>query len=163
MKTLTIVKFGGRLLYTINQKGSANIYTTNIKSNKENHLFNTVVAFSNKKDAFMFAHSLENHIKENKVMPDFIMNDLDNSIFNIHNLDIKNDVDEINDIDTLELSNLFISKSDYYELQNIINTHNMNLLICEKDYSNYMQYNGKIYSASENPNDYVDLFNSIYL
>lgn len=136
-------------IYTIHNNESK-IFSGNIKS----HITNkpVILSFTSKHDANKFAYLLE----KNDINPEYILGLSDNSLYtpNEHLI--------IPNFDNIELSKYKIENYDSHYLYRLLIKYNINLLICDKDILDNMRYTGNIYYSSDNPNDYVDIFNATY-
>ena len=66
-------------------------------------------------------------------------------------------------LDEYDFKNLYIRKWDSYHLKEYSHVHYTNLFVLDNfDYDESVQLKGKIYEASEDPYEYIDILNSIY-
>lgn len=131
-----IVKFGGRLLYSIHQKNDGKVFSLSYQENEHSISRTSILSFKNKEDATIFAYMLEANTKNKpteKILEDF------------------------------EFKKLYIQKWDSYHLKEYSHIHYANLFVLDNfDYDTSVHLKGKIYEASEDPTEYIDILNSIY-
>lgn len=131
-----IVKFGGRLLYSIHQKNDGKAFSLFYQETEESISRTSILSFKNKQDAIIFAYMLETDIKKKptqKILDDF------------------------------QFKKIYIRKWDSYHLKEYVHVHYANLFVLDNfDCDTSVQLKGKIYEASEDPTEYIDILNSIY-
>lgn len=131
-----MIKFGGRLLYSIHQKNDGKAFSLSYQETEESISRTSILSFKNKQDAMVFAYMLEADTKKKpseKILQEF------------------------------EFKKLYIRKWDSFHLKEYLHIHYANLFVLDNfDYDKSVQLKGKIYEASEDPNEYIDILNSMY-
>ena len=131
-----MIKFGGRLLYSIHQKNDGKAFSLSYQETEESISRTSILSFKNKQDAMVFAYMLEVDTKKKpseKILQEY------------------------------EFQKLYIQKWDSFHLKEYLHIHYANLFVLDKfNYETTIELNGKIYEASEDPNEYIDILNSIY-
>lgn len=131
-----IVRFGGRLLYSIHQKNDGKVFSLSYQESEESISRTSILSFINKQDAKVFAYMLESNTK-------------------------KKPTEKL--LDEYDFKKLYIQKWDSYHLKEYSHVHYANLFVLENfDYDESVQLKGKIYEASEDPSEYIDILNSMY-
>lgn len=136
------VLFGGRFIFTVNQKKNAHIFHINMSDDVTPRT--AILGFKKRNDAKYIGYLLENKKK-------------------IDNEGIDNVIDKDMDLDILELQDFYINKWDSYHLYEVMMENNMNLIVVDLDMEDSkIKFNGKLYEPYDNIHQYIDKINNLY-
>ena len=162
LKPTPATAYGGRLLYTVNQKNNGNIFGMHIGQSDDTYR-SVIMSFSRKQDAEVFAFALECH---KQIAP--------TKEFPVPVFQYGDDCDMSQVISTVEapsplthtdvkmnLQELYIHTWDSFHLREHILTNNMSLLICDPNHDNSLSCTGRLFTPSENLYEYIDTLDDI--
>ena len=148
--TLTKPKiiYGGRFLYTINQKNDGKILSFEVKKQTNANTKTVILSFSDKKDANNLASTLEFYKTADKLI----------EYLNIAEI---NKIEPIINYNLSNIQDLYVNKWDSYHLRDYLHLNNIDLIVYN-DCSDLLNCSINYYNSSDNINDYVQHLNSLY-
>lgn len=157
MNPLPVTKYGGRILYTVNQKKDGGVFSMRIGQNDDTYK-SVAIAFCRKQDAEVFAFALECHKYASPT------NTFPNPTFDYGDDCDISDVLGISRIlypDVVGLHELYVHTWDSYHIKDKILSNNIALLVYDANQEATFSCSGKLFSPSEDMSHYIQHLDAI--